>query len=155
MALASRWLPRSTANAITTGRVPRDLRQYVAFLQACGIDDESLAPWFRAWFKVFSRPSARDAANTLETLEASYDTLYTYLVVYLEETSPPEKDRQHLVGMVQKYAWESDWTVAPPDVARLIGPPHTHPGPERAPVVSYYQAAEPSRVIGSRTRAGQ
>lgn len=46
MELSSRWLPRSTANAITRGRVP------------------------------------------LETLEARYDTLYTYLVVYLEETSP-------------------------------------------------------------------
>ncbi|WP_443053655.1 helix-turn-helix domain-containing protein [Streptomyces sp. NBC_00285] len=75
LALSSRWLPRSTAHAITTGRVPRDLRQYVAFLQTCGIDDESLAPWFRAWFKVFGRLSARDAATTLETLEASYDAL--------------------------------------------------------------------------------
>ncbi|MDX3696926.1 helix-turn-helix transcriptional regulator [Streptomyces europaeiscabiei] len=120
--MASRWLPRSTANAITTGRtVPRDFRQYLAFLQACGIDDEPQAPWFRAWFKVFGRPSAQNAATTLETLEASYDTLQTYLIVYLEEASPPQEDRQHLVGIVQKYAWESDWTVAPPDVARLIG----------------------------------
>ncbi|WP_405968964.1 helix-turn-helix domain-containing protein [Streptomyces sp. NBC_00988] len=122
MELSSRRLPRSTAHAITTGRtVPRDFRQYVAFLQACGINDESLAPWFRAWFKVSGRPSAQAAATTLETLEASYDALQTYLVVYLEEASPSDEDWQHLVGIVQKYAWESEWTVAPPDVARLLG----------------------------------
>ncbi|MGJ5797460.1 helix-turn-helix domain-containing protein [Streptomyces griseorubiginosus] len=121
MALSSRWLPRSTANAITTGRVPRDLRQYVAFLQACGIDDESLAPWFRAWFRVFGRLSARDAATTLQTLQASYDALFTYLVVYLEDASPSEEDRQRLVDIMQEIAWGSDWTVTPPNVAQLIG----------------------------------
>ncbi|WP_433920693.1 hypothetical protein OIE50_49895 [Streptomyces canus] len=54
-------------------------------------------------------------------MQACYDALYTYLVVYLEEASPSEEDRKRLVDIMQEIAWESDWTVTPPDVAQLIG----------------------------------
>ncbi|MGV5039292.1 helix-turn-helix domain-containing protein, partial [Streptomyces sp. NRAIS4] len=50
-------VPRSTASAITNGHtVPRDLRQYVAFLTACEITGDALAVWFRAWTKVRGIP---------------------------------------------------------------------------------------------------
>ncbi|MEV6179881.1 helix-turn-helix transcriptional regulator [Streptomyces sp. NPDC052015] len=51
-------VPRSTAHTITKGRnVPTDVRQYVSFLAVCGISDDELGPWFRAWIKVRGVPS--------------------------------------------------------------------------------------------------
>ncbi|MGW4985287.1 hypothetical protein [Streptomyces mirabilis] len=57
-AVGGHLLPRTTANVISNGRtVPRDLRQYVAFLGACDICGSDLAPWFRAWSKIRGRPT--------------------------------------------------------------------------------------------------
>lgn len=51
-------LPRSTANVIANGHtVPKDLRQFVAFLEACVVSDRSFPAWFRAWFKVRGVPA--------------------------------------------------------------------------------------------------
>lgn len=60
-------------------------------------------------------------------MQACYDALYTYLVVYLEEASPSEEDRKRLVDIMQEIAWESDWTVTPPTSPSSSG---TRPGPE-------------------------
>ncbi|MEQ6028204.1 helix-turn-helix transcriptional regulator [Streptomyces salinarius] len=51
-------VPRSTAHTITKGRnVPKDVRQYVAYLNICDISDDELGPWFRAWIKVRGVPT--------------------------------------------------------------------------------------------------
>nr|WP_281364849.1 helix-turn-helix transcriptional regulator [Streptomyces typhae] len=46
-------LPGSTAHAIITAHaLPRDVRTYIAFLEACEITGPALVPWFEAWVKV-------------------------------------------------------------------------------------------------------
>ncbi|MGD9486036.1 helix-turn-helix transcriptional regulator [Streptomyces sp. TRM70308] len=51
-------VPRSTAHAITAGRtVPKDLRQYIAFLTACEVSAAALTPWLWAWIKVRGVPT--------------------------------------------------------------------------------------------------
>ncbi|MER6138311.1 helix-turn-helix transcriptional regulator [Streptomyces sp. NPDC001815] len=46
-------LPHSTAHEIVRGRaLPFDVRTYIAFLEACEIQDEDLYPWFECWLKV-------------------------------------------------------------------------------------------------------
>ncbi|MEU6965017.1 helix-turn-helix domain-containing protein [Streptomyces chrestomyceticus] len=51
-------LPRSSAHAIVNGRaLPMDVRQYLAFLEACGIfTEDALLPWCAAWLKVRDNP---------------------------------------------------------------------------------------------------
>ncbi|MEU7206092.1 helix-turn-helix transcriptional regulator [Streptomyces sp. NPDC045470] len=50
-------LPRSSAHAIVNGRaLPTDIRQYLAFLGACGINDLAFLPWFAAWLRVRDNP---------------------------------------------------------------------------------------------------
>ncbi|MFC8511106.1 hypothetical protein ACFU3J_16195 [Streptomyces sp. NPDC057411] len=52
------FVPHSTAHAIVTGRtVPRDLQQYLNFLEACDIDSpEQLHPWLTAWLRAWGIP---------------------------------------------------------------------------------------------------
>ncbi|MFC8492983.1 helix-turn-helix domain-containing protein [Streptomyces sp. NPDC057235] len=51
------WVSRSTAHMIVTARtIPRDLRQYVAFLEACKVYGADLTPWLKAWIRVCGFP---------------------------------------------------------------------------------------------------
>ncbi|MFI6530634.1 helix-turn-helix domain-containing protein [Streptomyces uncialis] len=59
-------LPRSTAYRISTGTtVPRDLRQFRAYLRACEVPEYKLGEWELVWWRV----SRADASNRL--LQAS------------------------------------------------------------------------------------
>lgn len=52
-----RWVSRSTAHMIIKARtLPRDLRQYVAFLEACGVTGRRLGKWLRAWVRICGFP---------------------------------------------------------------------------------------------------
>ncbi|MFF7130480.1 helix-turn-helix domain-containing protein [Streptomyces sp. NPDC008240] len=85
-------LPRTTANVITHGRtVPRDFRQYVAFLMACGVAEDDPAdwlPWMRAWFKIRGRPAWREVRSVSVTLPGTAQLAYWHLLV--QESDDPE-----------------------------------------------------------------
>ncbi|MFD5588824.1 helix-turn-helix domain-containing protein [Streptomyces sp. NPDC127063] len=82
-------VPRSTAHAICRGRtVPRDFRQFIAFLVACGITGAELRPWYGAWFKVFGMPSDQAFAAALQLL-GDFESRRTFLNVYREEVDSP------------------------------------------------------------------
>jgi hypothetical protein len=72
-----RQVPRSTANAITNGHaVPKDLRQYVAFLNACEISSDALAPWLRAWTKVRGVPKTEERRLAPKWMQPAVAALY-------------------------------------------------------------------------------
>ncbi|MGW4438087.1 helix-turn-helix domain-containing protein [Streptomyces sp. NPDC004596] len=55
--VTSGGVSHSTAHMIVTARtIPRDLRQYAAFLQVCGVTGKRMRPWLRAWVKVCGLP---------------------------------------------------------------------------------------------------
>ncbi|WP_405886853.1 helix-turn-helix transcriptional regulator [Streptomyces longwoodensis] len=63
-------LPRSTANVIANGHsVPRALRQYLAFLEVCGISGRARVPWLRAWVKVRGTPTQKELDGTLAWMD--------------------------------------------------------------------------------------
>lgn len=70
-------VPRSTANAIANGHtVPRDLRQFVGFLNVCEISGDELAPWFRAWIKVRGVPTAEERRLVHKWMDADVAAIY-------------------------------------------------------------------------------
>ncbi|MFF3275969.1 helix-turn-helix domain-containing protein [Streptomyces chrestomyceticus] len=79
-------LPRSSAHAIVKGRaLPTDIRQYLAFLEACDIYHLALLPWCAAWLKVRANPcSDRDQLRHLPHPTAA-ERLYTE---WLDAVSP-------------------------------------------------------------------
>ncbi|MFB6854852.1 helix-turn-helix domain-containing protein [Streptomyces sp. NPDC056341] len=92
-------LPHSTAHAICKGRcIPRDFRQFVAFLHACKINGTALGSWFRAWFKICGRPSEKTVAAALRFLWQT-DERKTLLDIYAEGAETPERSREEL-GLV-------------------------------------------------------
>ncbi|MFG2130060.1 helix-turn-helix domain-containing protein [Streptomyces sp. NPDC048751] len=83
-------LPHSTANAITNGRtVPRHLRQYLAFLQACGIRGRALGTWLRAWVKLRGLPTESEMNRAPTWMEPSL--LAQYLDVVRERLTEPQE----------------------------------------------------------------
>ncbi|GAA1141842.1 helix-turn-helix domain-containing protein [Streptomyces javensis] len=72
------WVSHSTAHMIVTARtIPRDLRQYVAFLEACGVFGLSLTPWLRAWIRVCGFPKTdEEFARTTEWMNPVLNELY-------------------------------------------------------------------------------
>ncbi|MFE0449098.1 helix-turn-helix domain-containing protein [Streptomyces fungicidicus] len=98
-------LPHSTAHAICKGRcIPRDFRQFVTFLHACEISGTALGPWFRAWFKVFGRPSEKTVAAALQFLWQT-DERRIYLALYAEGAETPKRSREEL-GLVAEIIKE-------------------------------------------------
>ncbi|MEU2625275.1 hypothetical protein ABZ642_45540 [Streptomyces sp. NPDC007157] len=98
-------LPRSTANVIANGHtLPRDFRQYVAFLRVCGLDGQALAPWFRAWFKIIGRPGVPAVAVMLKSLGSCVYARRAYLDVYLEDGLISDEERKYLTGIDQHGA---------------------------------------------------
>ncbi len=98
-ARAEGQLPRSSAHAICAGRsVPRDFRQFVAFLDVCEVSGTALGPWFRAWFKLFGRPKEKAVADALRFLH-DCDERRVFLDVYVEGAQSPERSREEL-GLV-------------------------------------------------------
>ncbi|MFF3336132.1 helix-turn-helix domain-containing protein [Streptomyces sp. NPDC002888] len=74
-------LPRSTANAITNGRtVPRHLRQYLVFLQACGVRGRALGTWLRAWTKLRGLPTEGEVNSALRWMEPLVAAIYLDVV---------------------------------------------------------------------------
>ncbi|MGV9502699.1 helix-turn-helix domain-containing protein [Streptomyces sp. NPDC003642] len=100
--LSDKQVPRSTAHAICKGRaVPRDLRQFVSFLHVCEIDGAALKPWFRAWFKVFGRPSEKAVADALRFL-SSTEEKQAFLDLYVGSSVSPERSRKEL-GLIADF----------------------------------------------------
>ncbi|MET7889219.1 helix-turn-helix domain-containing protein [Streptomyces avermitilis] len=84
-------LPRSTAHSIAKGRtVPRDFRQYLAFLQACEIRGKALGPWFRAWFAVFGAPRFDAAVMALKST-MDHAALKALLDLYAQDEESQQK----------------------------------------------------------------
>ncbi|MFE1391128.1 helix-turn-helix domain-containing protein [Streptomyces albogriseolus] len=78
-------VPRSTANLIASAHaVPRDFRQYVAFLQVCEVNRQALEPWFRAWFKIRGVPN--DPQAGFKALQGDGDAQAVYVDVYRQVT---------------------------------------------------------------------
>ncbi|WP_109005379.1 helix-turn-helix domain-containing protein [Streptomyces rishiriensis] len=76
-AQSRRQLSRSTANRIANGHtVPRDMRQFVAFLQACHLSSSALAPWFKAWVKVHGAPTPDEYRLVWQWLDANLKQFY-------------------------------------------------------------------------------
>ncbi|MFC8270810.1 helix-turn-helix domain-containing protein [Streptomyces cinereoruber] len=65
------YVPHSTAYAIVTGRsVPRDLRQYLYFLEACDVTSpDDFTVWIRAWIKAWGITIAMRTARHLDWLD--------------------------------------------------------------------------------------
>lgn len=68
----------STAHMIVTARtIPRDLLQYVAFLEACKVFGLSLTPWLRAWVRVCGFPRTdEEFARTTERMNPVVNEIY-------------------------------------------------------------------------------
>ncbi|GAA5216823.1 helix-turn-helix domain-containing protein [Streptomyces thinghirensis] len=78
-------VPRSTANVIVSARgVPRDFRQYAAYLRACRVTGKTLEPWIQAWFKVRGIPS--DPIPGFMALHEDGDAQAAYASVYARAT---------------------------------------------------------------------
>ncbi|MFG3323354.1 multiprotein-bridging factor 1 family protein [Streptomyces sp. NPDC048171] len=78
-------VPRSTAHVISTAHaVPRDFRQYAAYLRVCGITGKALEPWFRAWFKVRGVPS--DLQSGFTALKDDADAQAAYVSAHTQAT---------------------------------------------------------------------
>ncbi|MGW1878776.1 helix-turn-helix domain-containing protein [Streptomyces sp. NPDC001975] len=105
-------LPHSTAHAICKGRcIPRDLRQFVTFLHACEISGTALGPWFRAWFKVFGRPSEKTVVAALRFLGQT-DERQIFLDLYAEGAQTPERSREELGLVAEVIKQLSDYEAA-------------------------------------------
>ncbi|MER5347840.1 helix-turn-helix transcriptional regulator [Streptomyces mirabilis] len=78
-------VPRSTASVISSAHsVPRDFRQYVAYLRACEIKGQALAPWIRAWFKIREVPT--ELQYGLKALHDDGDAQAAYVDLYVQAT---------------------------------------------------------------------
>jgi transcriptional regulator with XRE-family HTH domain len=111
-------LPHSTAHAICKGRcIPRDLRQFVAFLHACEIRGTALGPWFRAWFKICGRPSEKTVAAALRFLWQTEER-QIFLDLYAEGAESPERSREELglVAEIIKQLSDDEAAAATPRV---------------------------------------
>ncbi|MEV5645879.1 helix-turn-helix transcriptional regulator [Streptomyces flaveolus] len=76
-------VPRTTANVISTAHaVPRDFRQYAAYLRVCGVMGRALEPWFRAWFKIRGVPS--DPQSVFTALQDDIDAQAAYVNVHAQ-----------------------------------------------------------------------
>ncbi|MEV7082393.1 helix-turn-helix transcriptional regulator [Streptomyces sp. NPDC093516] len=72
------WVSHSTVHMIVRARtIPRDLRQYVAFLEACKVFGLSLEPWLRAWIRVCGFPRTdEEFARTTERMNPVVNEIY-------------------------------------------------------------------------------
>ncbi|MDT0612738.1 helix-turn-helix transcriptional regulator [Streptomyces lancefieldiae] len=72
------WVPHSTAHMIVTARtIPRDLQQYVAFLEACKVCGLGMTPWLRAWIRVCGFPRTdEEFARTTERMNPVVNEVY-------------------------------------------------------------------------------
>ncbi|MEU0955841.1 helix-turn-helix transcriptional regulator [Streptomyces niveus] len=72
------WVSHSTAHMIVTARtIPRDLRQYVAFLEACEVYGLSVTPWLRAWIRVCGFPKTdEEFTRTTERMNPVVSEIY-------------------------------------------------------------------------------
>jgi transcriptional regulator with XRE-family HTH domain len=82
----SHLLPRTTANSIANGHtVPRDFRQFAAFLAVCEVANDDPAdwlPWFRAWFKICGRPTWQEVRSVSARLPSrAAQRAYWYLLL--------------------------------------------------------------------------
>ncbi|MFG2548275.1 multiprotein-bridging factor 1 family protein [Streptomyces sp. NPDC048594] len=82
-------VPRTTAHVISTAHaVPRDFRQYTAYLRVCGITGKALEPWFRAWFKIRGVPSCLQSG--FRALKDDADAQAAYVSVHTQATGSTE-----------------------------------------------------------------
>lgn len=105
-------LPRSTAHAICRGRtIPRDFRQFIAFLDACGVTDAALKPWYGAFFKVFGKPYDGHIAAVLGFLVGD-NARQALLDFYLEAVETAEERARILIAIARQYPHDASPFVA-------------------------------------------
>ncbi|MEV0530056.1 helix-turn-helix transcriptional regulator [Streptomyces sp. NPDC050439] len=110
-------LPHSTAHEIVRGRaLPYDVRTYIAFLQACEIQEDDLGPWFECWHKVRGertrtevnsllaargalRPGEELFVHWYETTKKSATGIEIHAVRPLPLPVVPEHRSHHFAGM--------------------------------------------------------
>ncbi|MFF9819804.1 helix-turn-helix domain-containing protein [Streptomyces sp. NPDC014006] len=112
-------LPRSTAHAICKGRtVPRNFRQFVAFLDACNVTGAALKPWYGAFLKVFGMPYDGDVAAVLGFFTGS-SARESLLDFYLENCTTKEEETQRLMAIARLYPRDAMpfWVVVGGDQA--------------------------------------
>lgn len=74
-------LSRSTAHMVTGGHtVPRDIRQYVVFLQVCGVNADALTPWITAWVKVRGLPTTNQYRRSWKWMSPDLKRLYSRVI---------------------------------------------------------------------------
>ncbi|MGW3377400.1 hypothetical protein [Streptomyces hydrogenans] len=82
--LSGIYVPHSTAHAIVTGRsVPRDLRQYLHFLEACDVAPDDLRVWIRAWVKAWRIYNATYFARDLRWMDEETRKIYDEVILEL------------------------------------------------------------------------
>lgn len=136
-------VPRSTANVIASAHgVPRDFRQYIAYLRACRVTGKTLEPWLRAWFKVRGVPS--DPLPGFMALHEDSDAQAAYASVYAQATgsaaSVAEVLERLLVGPDQ------DKAAAAPQFQRTMRKKNMR---ERGEVLQYLQVIYADRSGGA------
>ncbi|MFE2470705.1 hypothetical protein [Streptomyces mirabilis] len=121
-AVGGHLLPRTTANVIANGHsVPRDFRQYVAFLGACDISGSDLAPWFRAWFKIRRRPTWEEAYTASTWLDGTARMAYWDLLV--KEADDSEAALAEVCAIIERVTGKPPGTIPlyAVDDSRLVG----------------------------------
>ncbi|MFI7876088.1 helix-turn-helix domain-containing protein [Streptomyces salinarius] len=99
---SKREVPRTTANVISTAHaVPRDFRQYAAYLRVCGITGRALEPWFRAWFKIRGVPS--DPQPGFAALKDDADAQAAYVSVHAQATGAATSVAEVLERLVASH----------------------------------------------------
>ncbi|MFE7439356.1 helix-turn-helix domain-containing protein [Streptomyces chartreusis] len=82
---SSGQVPRSTASVISSAHtVPRDFRQYIAYLRVCEIKGSTLKPWILAWFKIVGVPA--ELQPGLKALDDDGDAQAAYVDLYGQAT---------------------------------------------------------------------
>lgn len=77
------YVPASSAHAIVSGRtVPKDLRQYLYFLEACDITSPyDLDLWLRAWVRAWGIPSDAYVARDMRWMDEETTKVYKQVLV--------------------------------------------------------------------------
>ncbi|WP_051901043.1 helix-turn-helix domain-containing protein [Streptomyces aureus] len=126
-----RWVSRSTAHMIVTARtLPRDLRQYVAFLEACGITGLQLGKWLRAWVRVCGFPRTDEEFARLNewmapVVNEKYRKVlreeYCKLLRRSREAEIPEVQELQMQAQREMKALVGKWTVPVRPMAAVHG----------------------------------
>ncbi|MDQ0904371.1 transcriptional regulator with XRE-family HTH domain [Streptomyces canus] len=166
-------VPRSTASVISSAHtVPRDFRQYIAYLRVCKIKGQALTPWIRAWFKIREVPA--ELQPGLKALHDDGDAQAAYVDLYaqathsalsvaevLQQFAPPDPTAKKRYSYVRSGPWQEQFRSALKAERLFFCEDSWQPFPTSArtgPVITYLNAAaraHAEQVETSRDRGGR